>query len=116
MSYISRRTKHVVAVVEEIKDKVLQEIDQSPEEMCTAETLAEIVANSYKTVAEKHGVSVTTIQDACTRGSDIDCIEDFYTMLLDAIGGGDLLEKQLAATAKNNESPAEIATAFARIL
>lgn len=115
MSNVSRRTQHVLAVVEEIKERILQEINQNPEEICTEDVLEEIVANSYEVVAKKHRVSISTIQDACTRGSDIDCIQDFYHLVRDAIAGGSSLEKQLASTAKNNESAAEIAAAFAKI-
>lgn len=115
MSNVSRRTQHVLAVVEEIREKILHEINQNPEEICTEDVLAEIVANSYAVVAKNHRVSVSTIQDACTRGSDVACIQDFYPMVRDAITGGRSLEKQLASTAKNNESAAEIAAAFAKI-
>ncbi|MGI6403975.1 MAG: hypothetical protein ACOX0K_07570 [Oscillospiraceae bacterium] len=115
MSYVSRRTEHVLAVVEEIKRRVYQEIDQTPEEMCSEHKFQDIVTQSFSKVAKKHRVGETTVRDACTRSSDIDCVEDFLPMVRDAITGGFLLEEQLIATAKNNESGAEISAAFAKI-
>ncbi|GEM_PF-3685065 len=115
MSFVSRRTEHVLAVVEEIKQGVYREIDHTPEEMCSEQKFLEIVTRSFGDVAKKHRVKEATVRAACTRGMDLDSVEDFIPMVLDAIAGGSSLENQLIWTAKENESAAEISAALAKM-
>lgn len=103
---MSKRMKYVYDVCGDLKQSILDELDNGVE--LSFEEVDRITIASFKRIADKYGVTSSTVRDACTRRLNYKSYE-FYNAIKELIRSHDEgLISRMCSCASDDDSGMEI--------